>query len=120
LNTHYIQYFELFNQGRYFEAHEALEVLWLAERGKERADFFKALIQLAGAFVHMEKGRLSPAAALFKLALGYLGKYPAFYEHWDTQRGLALIRDWLTALEEDRTTNPLSRLAPPQLSGPLP
>jgi predicted metal-dependent hydrolase len=118
LKTQYLQYFECFNQGRYFQAHEVLEDLWLAERGTERADFFKALIQLAGAFVHLEKGRLSPALALLKLARGYLEKYPERYEHWDTTQGLALIQDWLIALEFDRTTNPLSHRATPQLSLP--
>ena len=118
MNIHYLQYFECFNQGRYFEAHEALEILWLAERGKPRADFLKALIQLAGAFVHLEKGRLSPAAALFRLARAYLGKYPKSYEHWDTTQGLALIQDCLSTLEANDPINPLSRLAPPQLSLP--
>jgi len=42
-------YFECFNSGRYYEAHDVLEDLWLRQ-GKTHPDhaFHKGLIQLAG------------------------------------------------------------------------
>lgn len=74
----YVGYFACFNAARYYEAHDVLEDLWLAERGPDAA-FYKGLIQLAGAFVHLQKQharpahpkdgrRLAPAARLFALA----------------------------------------------------
>lgn len=75
----YLGYFELFNSGRYYEAHDVLEHLWLKETGPNHA-FFKGLIQIAGAFVHLRKQyerphhptdgrRLHPAARLFALGV---------------------------------------------------
>src|SRR2546423_12627744 len=79
LDPRYIGFFECFNSQRYYEAHDVLENLWL-ERRDENYAFFKGLIQIAGAFVHLQKQflrpthpkdgrRLRPAARLFKLAL---------------------------------------------------
>ena len=66
LNAHYLGYFVCFNRGLFYEAHEVLEELWLADRHGPNGSFYKGLIQLAGAFVHLQKGRGGPAAALFK------------------------------------------------------
>src|SRR5204862_6359480 len=76
LNAHYVGYFVCFNRGLFYEAHEVLEELWLADRHGPNGPFYKGLIQLAGAFVHLQKGRLRPASALFKLARSNLSKYP--------------------------------------------
>ena len=74
LPPNYVGFFACFNQQRFFEAHEVLEKLWLAQRGRPDADFFKALIQLAGAFVHLQRNRMRPAGTLLKLARGNLEK----------------------------------------------
>ena len=66
--SNYLGYFELFNAQLFYEAHDVLEELWLPIRREPQGDFYKGLIQLAGAFVHLQKNRLRPAAALFKLA----------------------------------------------------
>ena len=75
-DPHYLSYFECFNQQRFFEAHEVLEVLWLTQRDGPNGPFYKGLIQLAGAFVHWQKNRPGPAVALFKLAQTYLQQIP--------------------------------------------
>jgi hypothetical protein len=56
----YLGYFACFAHGDYFEAHDVLEQLWLGVTGPER-DFYKGLIQVAGAFVHMHRQRERPA-----------------------------------------------------------
>ena len=43
-----------------------------AQRHTPNDGFYKGLIQLAGAFVHLQKDRLRPAASLFRLAQKYL------------------------------------------------
>jgi predicted metal-dependent hydrolase len=114
-DPHYAGYFEYFNRGLFYEAHDVLEQLWLAERRGPNYGFYKGLIQLAGAFVHLQKKRLGPAAALFKLAYDNLGKYPSRHEHLDVQRVLTVIVDWQTKLKEGGSAHESLVAAPPQI-----
>jgi predicted metal-dependent hydrolase len=116
LDARYLGYFECFNQALFFEAHDVLEELWLADRHGPNYAFHKGLIQLAGAFVHLQKNRLRPAAALFKLAGANLGKYPALHERLDVARVLVLVERWLHELESnDFNANPLTAANAPRL-----
>jgi predicted metal-dependent hydrolase len=99
LDAHYLGFFECFNRQLYFEAHEVLEELWLEDRFGPNGAFYKGLIQLAGAFVHLQKDRPGPAAALFRLAEANLGKYGGVHERFDLGEALSLIRDWLKQLQ---------------------
>jgi predicted metal-dependent hydrolase len=117
LDAHYLGYFDCFNQQLFYEAHDVLEELWLDDRLGPNGNFFKGLIQLAGAFVHLQKERLRPSAALFKLARTNLSQYPATHAQLDLHAVLALIASWLTALEEtDFTRNPLRERPAPRLN----
>lgn len=117
LDPHYAGWFACFNRGDYYEAHDVLEALWLAGRGKPNDRFYKGLIQLAGAFVHLKKNRLRPADALFALAETNLNAYPPFHERLDLAQVLSLIRLWRAALGDSGfTTNPLLRLPAPAIS----
>jgi predicted metal-dependent hydrolase len=113
-DAHYLGYFDCFNRQLFYEAHDVLEELWLADRHGPDGNFYKGLIQLAGAFVHLQKERLRPSAALFKLARTNLGQYPNIHNGIDLGAVLALIEDWLKALEGNGfTANPVhSRTAP--------
>ena len=116
LDAHYLGYFDCFNRQLFYEAHDVLEDLWLADRHGANGDFYKGLIQLAGAFVHLQKNRLRPSAALFKLAQANLEKYPAQHEQLDLATTLGLIAWWQRKLEQDDfKTNPLSTTNVPQL-----
>jgi predicted metal-dependent hydrolase len=116
LDAHYLGYFECFNRQLYFEAHDVLEELWLAQRSGPNYAFYKGLIQLAGAFVHLQKNRLRPAAALFKLADANLEKYPVSHERLQVGNVRDLIRDWLQRLEAGNfETNPLTPGSVPRL-----
>jgi hypothetical protein len=123
MDPYYAGFFDCFNRGEYYEAHEVLEELWLKVRGSPNGAFYKGLIQLAGAFVHLQKDRLRPAAALLKLARSHLGPYvqdnsggtplPQFklagtHEHLAMAPVLALIDHWLAQLERTGfQSNPL-------------
>jgi predicted metal-dependent hydrolase len=100
MDAHYLGYFECFNRGLFYEAHDVLEELWLAQ-GKTGANyaFYKGLIQFAGAFVHLQKNRLGPAAALFRLAQTNLRKYPLRHEHLNLAQVLGWIDEWLARLD---------------------
>src|SRR5581483_8675885 len=98
LDPCYTGYFELFNAQKFYEAHDVLEHLWLKDKHGPNGAFYKGLIQLAGAFVHLQKDRLKPSAALFGLAQANLEKYPAQHDYFDNREALHLISNWLTAL----------------------
>lgn len=115
-DAHYLGYFECFNQGLFYEAHDVLEELWLPCRKGPNDLFFKGLIQLTGAFVHFQKDRLRPAGALLRLARSNLRNYPDHYEGIDLPEVLTLIDCWLDRLES--AGNPLERHAKPQLAFP--
>jgi predicted metal-dependent hydrolase len=116
LDAHYLGFFDCFNHQHFYEAHDVLEELWLEDRRGPNGDFFKGLIQLAGAFVHLQKERLRPAAALFKLAHTNLLKYPSTHERLDVLAALKLVEDWLDCLEGDAfNVNPLRKCAAPRL-----
>ena len=113
----YSRYFDCFNQQLFFDAHAALETRWLAARGQVDADFFKGLIQLAGAFVHLQRHRPRPAGALFRLAREKLAQYPARYHRLDMVAVRQLIEEWLGELEAGpHAVNPLPRRPTPRLT----
>jgi predicted metal-dependent hydrolase len=114
---HYVGYFDLFNRGLFYEAHDVLEALWLPRRKEPAGNFYKGLIQLAGAFVHLQKSRLKPAASLFKLADGNLRKYGEVHEGLALRPVQGLIEAYAAVLEKsDYQTNPLTSLGKPRLT----
>ena len=121
LDAHYLGYFECFNRGLFYEAHDVLEELWLLDRPGPNGNFYKGLIQFAGAFVHLQKDcarypRLRPAAALFQLAQGCLCPYAPGHERLDVNRVLALAAAWQAELEAGGfAINPLPTQALPRL-----
>ena len=126
----YLEYFRLFNGQSYYEAHDVLEHIWLGANG-ERYVFYKALIQFAGAYVHLQHHhrepdhrihgrRLQPAARLFRRSVELLEAFPAAYE------GISLDGIRQTAehtsqhlTESKFTTYPWSPDRAPQLRGPV-
>ena len=117
IDPRYAGYFALFNRQKFYEAHDILEDLWLPDRHGANGNFYKGLIQLAGAFVHLQKNRLRPSAALFKLARTNLEKYPPLHEKLNLAAVQQLIAGWLWQLEKDEfTINPLSVVNVPQLA----
>jgi predicted metal-dependent hydrolase len=116
LDAHYLGYFDYFNQRLFYEAHDVLEHLWLPDKYGPNGAFYKGLIQLAGAFVHLQKNRLRPAAALFKLALTNLEKYPRLHERLNVATTCELARKWLEEVERGRfDVNPLTDQNAPAL-----
>jgi predicted metal-dependent hydrolase len=54
----------LFDEGRYWDAHEAWERVWVRlPKGSDERRFYQGLIQLAAALLHRERARRSPYAA---------------------------------------------------------
>lgn len=117
---YYGAFFQLWNEQRYYEAHDVLEQLWLAEKDSELAQFYQALIQAAGAFVHLQKNqefpthpkherRLRPATRLFALALRNLEHLPSHYRRLDLERFRQILSSARSAiLASDYQCNPWS------------
>ena len=125
----YAGYFECFNAGDYYEAHDVLEQLWLATEGRDRA-FFQGLIQIAGAFVHLKKQharpwhptdgrRLGPASRLFHLGERNLAPFGPRHLGIDVEEVLDFCRGWRDRIEESNfQVNPWAPEAAPRLALP--
>jgi predicted metal-dependent hydrolase len=116
-HPNYLGYFECFNSRRFFEAHDVLEVLWLDVRREPVGDFYKALIQLAGAFVHLQKRRPGPAVALLRLSRTRLAPYPRVHEGLNLAEVRGLIADWEGWVLAHPAPDPAG-IPWPQLAGP--
>ncbi len=67
----YTEGLELFNQGRFWHAHEAWEAIWLEADGVQ-SQFYQGLIQLAGACFHLNRSNWSGANRLLHFATANL------------------------------------------------
>jgi len=128
----YRGYFQCFNAGRYYEAHDVLEHLWLRETGPEYA-FYKGLIQIAGAFVHLKKQferpthptdgrRLHPATRLFAIGIRNIEPFGPHHMGLDITTLCTLCRSQIEKIEASNfAINPWSPGTGPQLAlGPRP
>ncbi|PIQ86491.1 MAG: hypothetical protein COV74_04760 [Candidatus Omnitrophica bacterium CG11_big_fil_rev_8_21_14_0_20_45_26] len=66
---------QLFNQQAYFEAHEALEKVWLETTDEEIKSFLKGLIQAAVALHHLQHDNQNGARKVCQTAIQYLEPY---------------------------------------------
>jgi uncharacterized protein len=66
----------LFNRGRFFEAHEVWEEIWLAE-GEPGKAFLQGLIQVAAAFHHAQRRNTRGMKSLLAAGLAKLSRFPS-------------------------------------------
>jgi uncharacterized protein len=71
----YEQGIDLFNEGRFFECHEAWEEIWKRSDGEVKL-FYQGLIQAAVAILHAQRGNLEGARSLYEKASAKLGPIP--------------------------------------------
>src|SRR5437762_7823989 len=125
-HSFYRAFFRCWNEQRYYEAHDVLEQLWL-KTDSDDADFFKGLIQAAGAFVHLQKNfehpshpkhgrRLQPAVRLFQLAEKNLAIYAPLHHGLDVSALCRLLHEHAEEIvASDYQTNPWSPETAPKL-----
>ncbi len=75
LHPHAAQGLRLFNEGKYFEAHEALEVAWLEEKGKIR-DLYRGILQVGVAYLHITRGNYNGAIKVHGRSVRWLRDFP--------------------------------------------
>ena len=100
-DPHLVGYLRCFNCQQFYEAHDVLEALWLKDRYGSDGDFFKGMIQFAGAFVHLQKKRIRPSKVLFLRCTTYLCKYPSRFYSLDVSGIIRLAKQY--ALNLDKT-----------------
>lgn len=87
-----------FNERRFFESHETLELVWRESAGRER-EFLQALIQVAVAYHHYLNGNCRGAASLMARALSRLERLPADFHGFSVADLRNCVVDNLKAIE---------------------
>ena len=99
----------LFNQGHFFDAHEALEDVWRPARGRRRR-FLQALIQVAVGLHHHSRGNLAGARSLLARGGNTLALYPATYSGLKLGPLRTSVTAWREALAAGQPAPPLPRV----------
>jgi Domain of unknown function (DUF309) len=126
LDPCYQGYFTCFNAGEYYEAHDVLEHLWLKRRD-ENYEFYKGLIQIAGAFVHLKLQslhpdhpkhgrRLQPAVRLFLRGIEHIAPYGPHHMRLDVAALCRLCSSYAAEIAaSDFSLNPWNAADAPHL-----
>ena len=113
LPTEYLEGIELFNQEKYFEAHEIWEGVWLRSSDPTRI-FYQALIQSAGALLHLRNGNRKGALSLFEASLDKFSRVPQEFLGLQVQEFSRRLFILLTDLRGLRPNQPV-RLHPEKI-----
>ncbi|MBE7434874.1 MAG: DUF309 domain-containing protein [Anaerolineales bacterium] len=62
---------QLFNEGKYFEAHEELEIAWNEEPGPIR-DLYRGILQVAVTYLHITRGNYDGAVKVHARSLKWI------------------------------------------------
>jgi len=81
---------ELIREGRYFEAHEELELVWRAADASER-DFYQGLVHVAVAWYQAGRGRRIATASQLEKAARRLGAFVPEHRGVDVASVLAQV-----------------------------
>jgi predicted metal-dependent hydrolase len=83
----------LFDERRFFEAHEFFEYAWKADDIDDRDRlFWKGVTQVAVAFCHAQRGNDRGTLALLERAAGHLRRFPSPHRGIDTAELLRVAR----------------------------
>ena len=105
---------ELFNQQRFFDAHEQLEDAWRAETGEARL-FLQGMTQVAVALHHYSTGNRAGATSVLARALRNLRDYPERYAGIELGRLRQELRSFHAGLAEGASSSgvPQITICPP-------
>ena len=98
LPNHAVEGIRLFNAGKYWLAHEALEAAWRAEPGSVR-DLYRGILQAGVVYLHLERGNLPGALKVYRRCRKWLGLFPDVCCGVEVAK---LRRDLENAIEEAR------------------
>ena len=70
-----IEGLKLFNQKKFFEAHEELEEAWRDERGPIR-ELYRGILQTAVIYLHITRGNYNGAIKVYERCIKWLNDWP--------------------------------------------
>ena len=113
---------ELFNQGKFFEAHEVWEEKWIDSEGDER-HLLQGLIQVAAGFYKLQVGMPTGTVKLLEKGAGHLREIPEDMYGVVLDRLLRSVDQWIELsgqmVEEFRTNYDETLLPQLQINPPL-
>jgi uncharacterized protein len=89
---------ELFNNGRYWEAHEAWEHDWMPDRKGPDSGFYKGLIQVAAGCLHYTRRNRRGAVNKWRSGADYLRPYLPAHLSVDVAALVKLVDTYLEAM----------------------
>ena len=104
----------LFNEGLFWEAHEAWEAIWLVAAPPEK-QFVQGLIQVAAAWHHVGRKNRTGATRLASRALARLEPFEQDYWGLDRSAAVEATRRLTAVLEAEATSLQLETLPRPLL-----
>jgi hypothetical protein len=78
LDPRVIKGIQLFNQKKFFAAHEELELAWRDEK-EEIRDLYRGILQIGVAYYHIQHRNFSGAQKMFVRAEKWLGPYSGYF-----------------------------------------
>lgn len=98
-DPNYLMFIDLFNQGEYEESHRVLIEAWARNRTN---DFYRGLIQMAGALEHWQTDSLFWAEDMFATAHNLLAQYAPRYQGLDVDALLTTLQACNAAVRRAR------------------
>ena len=98
--SHFLKGIEHFNAGRYFDAHEVWEEIWLGASGETKL-FYQMLIQAAVALHHYERSNARGARGMHANVLEKLSRLPSFLMSIDLDDFSRQFRAYFSELIEN-------------------
>ncbi len=111
----------LFNAQKFFEAHEALEAVWLKARGEEKT-LLHGLIQVAAAFHHLTRGNMTGFRSLLEKGMTKLEDCGEWRGGIELEGILEQLQPWREFARRDHedTESPRAQEAIPLAPPPFP
>jgi uncharacterized protein len=93
---------ELFNAGRFWEAHEAWEEAWTPDRHGPDRGFWKGLIQIAAGSLHYTRRNRRGALNKWRGGVGYLEPYRPRHHGVELEALVGAVESYLGEVEAGR------------------
>lgn len=75
LHPQAIEGMKLFNEQKFFEAHEELEIAWRAEKDEVR-NLYRGILQVAVFYLHITRRNYAGAVKLYERSMKWLNAFP--------------------------------------------
>lgn len=98
LHPHAAEGLRLFNEGKFFEAHEELEDAWKDEPGRIR-ELYKGILQIAVTYLHITRGNYEGAVKVYGRSLKWLRDWTDVCRGIDVEELRRNVKDVITQVK---------------------